>query len=285
MERVQKVLEKFGLSENEIKVYLACLKHEDMSPFKISKLTKIPRTTIYDILMGLALKNLVELEQSDGFTKQQTRVRTKNPSELRKTLRKKREDLKLLEWDLLEILPELKGDYYKKTTNADFKFYPGVEGAKKVYFGLDQKRGDYDEIAWTYLMRVDSFGKEFVDRDTDKIIKNVAKTGKKVREIVPLNQFSRDILVYTYGRSPGFLDTWEYRYIDHELFQLYLRLAISGTRVRMTCAEDDEIWGIVINSKLLSKSIQSIFEMTWLMATPVTEEVLKGWEKDSYLIS
>ncbi|MBU0975756.1 MAG: helix-turn-helix domain-containing protein [Patescibacteria group bacterium] len=282
MDSKAKVLEKFGLSEKEIIVYLECLKHSESSPYSLSKATGIPRTTIYDVLMDLALKNLVELEQSDGFTKQQTRVKAKNPSELRKTVRNRRKSLEDLEIDLIEILPELKGTYHKdRKPNANFQFYPGIEGAKKTYYGLEGKRRIYDDIAWTYLIRADAFGHQEIDKDMAEAARKQRLAGRRVREIVPLNDWTRDILVYTYIQNPNFLETWDYRYIDSPIFKMYLRFAVAGTRIRITSIEDDEMWGLVMNSRLFSDSIRSIFELTWSMAIPVTEKILKEWKRES----
>jgi len=50
---LKRALKKFGLTDPEIKIYLACLKHESVSPFQLSKITNITRTTVYDILMEL----------------------------------------------------------------------------------------------------------------------------------------------------------------------------------------------------------------------------------------
>ncbi|MDD3647372.1 MAG: helix-turn-helix domain-containing protein [Candidatus Dojkabacteria bacterium] len=277
-----KVLEKYGLSDKEIIVYLECLKHSESSPYSLSKATKIPRTTIYDVLMDLALKNLVELEQSDGFTKQQTRVKAKNPSELRKNIRERRQSLEDLEIDLLEILPELKGTYHKeRSPNAAFQFYPGIEGAKKTYYGLEGKERIYDDIAWTYLIRADAFGHREIDKDMASENRKLRLAGRKIREIVPLNDWTRDILVYTHIQNPDFMNTWDYRYVDSPMFKMYLRFAVAGTRIRITSIEDDEMWGVMINSKLLSDSIRSIFELTWTLATPVTEKILKEWKRES----
>lgn len=281
MDNKYKILEKFGLSDKEIKIYLECLKHDESSPYSLSKATRIPRTTVYDVLMDLALKRLVELKTSDGLTKQQTRVKARNPSELRKTVRRRRKSLDDLEIDLLEILPELKGDYHKSEPNADFKFYPGIEGAKKVYFGREGSKLPYEDIAWTYLIRADSFGTKKIDIDMADIVKNVKSSGKKIREIVPLNDWTRDILVYTFIRNPDFFDVWEYRYIDSPMFEMFLRIAIQGNRLRITCLEQDEVWGLQVNSKMLSKSIKSIFEITWINAEPISKEMLADWKKGS----
>ena len=127
MNLTNKILTNFGLTENEIKVYLECLKETDLGPFKIANLTGIPRTTIYEILTSLSLKGLVELQQSDGLTKQQTKVRAKNPTTIRDIVRAKKQKLSQLEVDVVEILPFLNKEYFKDEANADFQ----LKGRKK----------------------------------------------------------------------------------------------------------------------------------------------------------
>ena len=55
MDKTQRILANFGLNDNETKVYLASLKQDGLGPFKLSQLTGIPRTTIYETLMSLSL--------------------------------------------------------------------------------------------------------------------------------------------------------------------------------------------------------------------------------------
>ena len=83
MDFVDKTLVAFGLTDKEARVYRAALNYEETSPFALSRETKIPRTTVYEILFNLSLKGLVTLVQSDGFSKQQTRIKARNPSMLR----------------------------------------------------------------------------------------------------------------------------------------------------------------------------------------------------------
>ena len=115
---ILETLKRFGLSENETKVYLESLKHNETSPFQLSKATGIPRTTVYDVVMELSLKGLIELEQSDGIQKQQTKIRAKNPSILRTILQGKRKELTSLELDILNFLPNLKADFHQNKVNA-----------------------------------------------------------------------------------------------------------------------------------------------------------------------
>ncbi len=279
MKRVRKVLEQFGLSEKEIEVYLVCIKHDDLSPYKISKLVNIPRTTIYDILMSLSLKGLVELEQSDGFTKQQTKVKGKNPSELRKIIRKRRNKLFALEADVVHILPDLKRDYHKGETNTDVRYYPGVEGVKRV-FALSGELG-IPTYAWTHLMPMDALGEEWTNEVIDKSMKR-APDGED-KELVPLNDWTKHVISYQYGRNRDYLVRNNIRYIDNYAFQMYLRLEIQGEYVNMACAEGDEVWGMAIKSSALSSSLRAIYNVMWNQATPITERMVRSWGENKLL--
>ena len=55
-----------NLTPNEEKVYLVLLQTSEADPLELSKLTKLPRTRIYEILSKLALKHLLE-KKSDGY--------------------------------------------------------------------------------------------------------------------------------------------------------------------------------------------------------------------------
>lgn len=279
-------LKKFGLTENEVKVYLEALKQEELTPFQISKLTKIPRTTVYDILMGLSLKGLVELEQSDGFKKQQTLVRAKNPSILREILQKKRKELIETEADILHILPEIKKDFHKNKSNADFRFYPGLEGARKVYFeSINYELLDpYEDIyAWDMQMPMDAFGIKETNNDVDKQNRSREKRKGKVREIFPLNDWTKHVFTYQTQRNAKYIEETEYRYVENSHFSIYTRLQIAGNFVWIICAKDDEMWGIVLRSKFLALTMRSIFMDSWTHGITVTKKLVESWGRNEFV--
>lgn len=284
MNSIIKVLKEFGLSDNEAVVYIECLRHDVLSPFQIAKATAIPRTTVYDILMGLSLKGLVELEQSTGFEKQQTKVRSKNPSVLRKILQQRREDTYKVEVDISEVLPELKGMFHKDEANADFRFFPGIEGAKKVYFSMEAS-GDVNipEDYWTYLMPLDVFGSENINKDVAEGTKIRKKLGAKSRDLIPLNAWTKHVLTYQYSLDPDYLKTRDFRYIEGSIFECFQDIMIKGDYIKITCTEEDEVWGLSIKSTALSKTFRSIYNLTWQMATPITEEMVKAWGENGFL--
>ncbi len=274
---VVKALKNFGLSEKETAVYCEALKHQECSPFTLAQATGVPRTTVYDVLMGLSLKGLVQLQQSDGFSKQQTRIKANNPSILRKILRQKRQELTRTEVDILQILPMLKGDFHGSEPNADFQFFPGIEGAKEVMFGENKDEVDVPLYVFDNQMPMDAFGPKEMDDLVDRSSIFRQKTLHKNKEIFVLSDWTKHATVYQHHRNPNYLSTQELRFLDHPVLDFNLRLAIKETRLLITCAHEEEVWGLIINSKALSSMLNSIFQFMWLQSKPVTTEVVESW--------
>lgn len=282
MNRINKTLKNYGLSDNEIVVYLEALKHEELSPYKLSKLTGVPRTTVYDVMTSLSLKGLIVLIQNEGLEKQQTRIKANNPSVLRDMINKRHQDLHKLETDVVDILPELKGNYFKNTDNADFRFYEGVEGARYVMNSDFEDNVDMPLYVVTHLMPMDLFGTEAINDMVSNDIKNMRLSKYKPKKLIPLTEWTMHVISYQYERDPSYIKDREIRLIDSSLFDIKQRIAIKGDKVRITCAERDEIWGMIINSKEMSRSLRSMFQLLWYTAQPVTEALVKSWGPSEY---
>ncbi len=284
MNTIYKTLSDFGLSKNEILVYLEAIKHTEISPFKLARLTKVPRTTVYDVMMTLALKGLITVKTSQGLEKQQTWIVAKNPSVLREMIVKRRDDLNKLDVDVVDILADLKKDHLQEKPNANFSFYPGIAGVKRV-FGLIQNIPSNVEIyLWDHFMPMDTMGKEYINQEVAQGLKakDMSKQ-KRVKTIIPLNDWTRHVLSYQYGRDPLYTQYHEFRFIDKSKFNLYLDMYVFLDRVALVCAKDEEAWGIMIKSKLLSLSFKSIFEVLWENAIPVTEKFVKSLGENAFL--
>lgn len=279
--RANEVLIKFGLSDNEAKVYQSALQLGETSPFGISKSTGIPRTSVYSILTDLALKGLVELESSTGLMKQQTKVKAKNPSVLRDILWAKRANLVKQEVDIVEILPFLKKEYLKDTTNADFQFFPGMEGANHVMFDYDGV--DQDTYVFDYLIPMDATGNKEMNEGVDKGIKLWSKGKAIERNLISLTPWSQHALSYQVERNPHYLDRVEHRYLPFELSDISIMARIKGDRTWIISVQGDEVWGIKIRSANLANSLISIHQALWKLATPITQATIKTWSPNPYL--
>ena len=279
--RTQKVLEEFGLSENEALVYQSALNLGETSPFKISKSTGIARTTVYAVLTDLALKGLVELESATGLMKQQTKVKAKNPSVLREILWEKRKDLIQKEVNIVEILPYLKKEYLKDSSNADFQFFAGEEGAKKVNFDIDSV--DQDSYVFDYMTPMDVFGSKETNAGVEHAIKVQSKLKSTEYNLISLTPWSKHVLSYQVGRNPNYLHHVEHRELPFELSGLSVWIHIKGDRVRIVSVKGDEVWGLIIRSTNLSTSLISIHQALWKLATPLTKDKIDSWGENEYL--
>ncbi len=115
-------LQKFGLSEKESKVYLACLELGDSLASDISLKSNLPRTLIYDII-----ERLIDLGIISYAIKNNTKhFQAADPKELIRLVKEKEESL-------ISIMPELqKLQKIKGTKRPKVEVYEGKEGMKTV---------------------------------------------------------------------------------------------------------------------------------------------------------
>lgn len=285
MKIAKKSLRKFGLTDNEIAVYIIALTHEELSPYTASKVTGIPRTTIYDIFMSLSLKGLIDLEHNSGFEKQQTRIRAKNPSIMRKILEERRRESYDIETDLSLVLPLLKREYHKEDSNALVQFFPGIDGMRKVYLeleGVEQKSYE-DAISWTNLMPLDVLGGKTVNSDVRQGSVSRLKKNIRTKYLVPLNNWTKHVMTYQSSIDPDYLKTREFRFIESPMFECYLEVVMANNVFRAACAEGEEVWGLVIKSKAFIATFRSIFMSQWQQAQPITPALVKSWGENEFL--
>lgn len=119
MENLISVLTKFGLSEKESKVYLACLELGEATAYDIALKTHLPRTLIYDLF-----KRLIERGIASFIIRNKKKYfSVVSPEELIQLLKEKEEILKA-------NLESLKRIQKKKTELPKVNVHIGMEGIK-----------------------------------------------------------------------------------------------------------------------------------------------------------
>lgn len=276
---IYKVLNMFGLSDTEIQIYLEVLKNS-ASPNELSKTTGIARSTVYNIIDDLVKVGLVKVNDKTG----QTEVIAENPEVFRTILRHQRRDSVNLENQINFILPELKGEINLES-NASVKYLSGTTGAAEVYFNTDVEHPECTLFNWTKLLPLDALGNENVTKSARKLEKRRQKMHKKMKILVPLNDWTRHVISYQASLDPDYLRVRDIRFIDDSGFNAYLDLVISGDNVKITCAEGNELWGMLMNSAALAKTFISMFELNWQSATPVTNDHIELWGRDGIMFT
>jgi len=116
---------QIGLEEKEARVYLASLSLGPSTILKLSKVSEVKRTTIYEIIDSLEKKGLMKKE-IHGF---KTLYSAEHPERLENSLDAKRIMLS-------KMLPELEGLFQLKGTESAIKFYNGLHAIKNIYNDL-----------------------------------------------------------------------------------------------------------------------------------------------------
>ena len=281
MSTITSTLISLGLTDNEIKIFRQILREHETNPYALARATGIPRTTVYEILTNLALKELIELKKSDGFTKQQTKILARDPSCIRTIIRNRREALARIDAEIVHILPMLKKEYVPSEPNADFQFFPGIEGAKKVFLNACMDDIDMPEYVFNYKIADDTFGREVINTIVEA--ENNRKRKYIPKEILPLTEWTKHCLTYHYGRDPRYISSTNMRYIDQPGFDITSRISIKDTRIWIVSVEGEECWGVIMKSKTYAQTLIAIFNVLWTVAIPITTDVLSQWGENEYL--
>lgn len=282
MNQTYSVLSKLGLSENEVKVYEEAIKHVKIAPYALAKAIGMPRTTVYDVMLNLALKGLITVRQSQGLEKQQTWIEAKNPSTLREMVFKQRKELAQTEVDLVDILPILKGEYSKHVENTGFQMYPGIEGAKRVMNQTVEAKKNSTLRVFESLMPMDTLGKKLINEDVDVGLQSKRTTHTSIKSLIVLNKWTKHVLSYQHKRNGDYIRLHNFRYIDNPLLSINLDISLLEDTIRCVCTQDNEAWGLIIKSAKLAKTLESIFDVLWVQSSEISEKNIEEWGENEF---
>lgn len=125
---LEKALQKFGLREKEIKVYLALLNLGPSPVRKIAKEANINRGTSYDILKELARMGLAGYYEK----KSHKYFAPEDPAKIIGILQERENEIARTKSELNKIIPDLQSLYSKISQRPFVKYYEGYSGAKEI---------------------------------------------------------------------------------------------------------------------------------------------------------
>lgn len=248
---LESTLLHLGLSENEIKVYVATFSRSFLSASEIAKKVFLPRTTVYNVLGALGKKGLVE-----SIIKKRTKYFTSlDPKNLITFLDLKTKELAKNKKDLENLLPDLVSLYNPHVSRPKLYFYEGMKGMFKT---IDDTLSTTDEIIG--YSSIDSW---FLHPQAKKYIieygkKRVLEKKIKGRFIVPQTP-ANEKYITEYPGFPGPLTQVKYTPYESSLFRNELN--IYGNRVMIAAL--DELFGVIIESKSIADTQRGIFNLLW----------------------
>jgi predicted transcriptional regulator len=138
------ILEKLGLTPGEIKAYLALLKLGPSSTGAIAKKSGVSRSKLYAILDKLEKKGLASHVERRGVINFQA----VEPSKIKDYIYEKENELKRLEKEFDNFLPELQSYYEEKSKIQNVTVYQGFKGLMVAngHIYLKLKKGEEYQV-------------------------------------------------------------------------------------------------------------------------------------------
>lgn len=239
--RIEKALAEVGLGKNKGAVYIASLELGPASVYQIAEKSKLPRTTVHEILGNLLHMGLVSF-----VSKGRTRIYTaEQPDKLKSLLRQKEEIVDA-------ILPELALIANTSGLRPKVKFFEGIEGIKTVF---EDTLTSEDNTLRGILSMADLYkvpGREYME----SYVKRRIEAGFKLNVVRSKTTEAEN----TWATSMR--ESRELRYApENMLFPMtiyiydFRKIGIIGT--------EKENFGMIIESEDLYTTMKNMFEVLW----------------------
>ena len=240
----QEILKKAGLSDNEAKVYLACLELGTTTVLKINRQTGIKRATIYLTLDSLLSKGLVKKVPKKTTTLYAAEEPKKIAYKLEESLR-----------DFNELLPVFEAKL-KRTDKPKITYYEGKDAlwdliineifpAETIYFSSTSVK----EITKVYPTIFDIWREKFLPHKNSEKILDIVGNEKEDLDYA----YSEAAMPYT-----KFLPAGKKFYTD---------IIVADNRLFIISYKN--LFAIGIESADIVKSFKTIVELAWQSAIPV----------------
>lgn len=235
---MEQELKDFGLTDKEIKVYLALLNLGTALVQDIAKKAGTYRTYTYEVLKSLKEKGIVSYVIRSG--KQYFEVA--QPEKLINILKEKENKIK-------SILPNLKDIYKSSPEKPNVEIYEGKQGLKTILDDMIRTKKEILVYGTTkrQLELLSFYFPNFIKRRVKSRIKTKVIT-ERSKEALKISKAGKKEL-----RTMRFLP----KKID-----LPTATNIYGNKVAILSLEKDII-GIIIENEAIAKTQRQVFELLW----------------------
>ena len=232
-------LKNIGLDENEIKVYIACLKTGRSKVNEISKKSGLNRTTTYGVLKSLKEKGFISSILKDNIK----HFQAADPEHLVDILEERKSKIE-------DVLPQLKKMEESVHVKHKVEFFEGRRGLKTVINDLTKKSNCTVKILGSYT-KFHKFSKSFAKRyHRERKRKNI-----HVEAIVADTKNERK------AKKDEKEELRETRFI--QIKPLESECYIYRNKIAFVSFEEDNLRGVMIEDKKLSHLQNILFDNLW----------------------
>lgn len=249
-----KVLEPYGLTEDEAKVYLDLVENGALSALQISRNLHLGRTKVYRLLDKLITKELVLQKPRDsGLT-----FVADPPSQLELLLTKREGELKTLRANLPSIVSSLE-------THSQ----AGIQGSQVLYYrgarGLSQ-------VNWHLLRAKSGFVSYEVDTAEAYLSKQESEDlrARLVEERITMRSFTNQRSIQPFTQIAGLTDLWQVKHLDPKVLKISADIFIyNNVYTVVNYLSPTDVFAVEIYNRELAYMQKQIFEQLWKTAQPL----------------
>ncbi len=247
---IKPILQKIGLSQKEVDIYLTCLEHGPETITNLARLSGYKRSTLY---------NMVEKLLRDGFIilirrHKRTLYDAEKPRKLLISLRARERELE-------QLMPQLEEIRNTKKEITNVETYESPEAVKILYDEIYDSFNYKEEVCFLTSMR-DLFKNlpEVVDAYLAKI---EGQANYKIRELIFNDEDGRRYVKLLRGKD-----------VSHQIrllppdFLLYNDLVICGDKV-VIFSYKNRIVATKFDNKEIATTMKTLFEWAWKNAKVV----------------
>ncbi len=244
MSTITQTLSQFGLTPNQVKVYMALLELGEAKAQDIAKKARILRTTTYEVLEQLKEIGLISM-----YVRHNARMyMAEPPRKLTRILDSKQEAIK-------EALPELESLYNVGDFKPKIRYYEGLEGYKTVY--EDSLTAHSKKISAILSMQdmLDKLGENYMNNYISKrIAAHIALRVIRIEshEIKSIWQTLKEELRQVRLAPKNFI------------FPLTMLIYDNKTAIMSTRREN---FGLIIESREFMQTQKALFDVLWQVSS------------------
>jgi HTH-type transcriptional regulator, sugar sensing transcriptional regulator len=243
---LQSTLSLLGLTPKETKFYLSSFKLGPSSVNEIARDAKLERSTAYLIFQDLLDKGFIQ-EDHKSYGK---KIFAVEPKDLIRMLGSKQRQLRRLELELEENLPELQALYQASEIRPKVRVFEGKSGLLNVWQDILSSKSEI--LLWTNQETETSiFPEEFHKRFIDE----------RIKKNLPIK-----VLAVSNKKAEGLQKTDSKELRETKILPSGVNFSaetyIYNNKIAILDYKKDII-GVIIESEPMSNSHRAIFEMTW----------------------
>lgn len=242
MSKVEDIIKKIGLNENEVKIYLALLKYGQSVISDISRHSGVKRGTVYQYIDDLTARNIVRKTVKG----KRILYYPEDPKKLLKILDHTRRAFN-------EIFPELNAMYATTSSKPAVRYYEGKDGLRAVYREMTKT----SKTLWS-MFSADRYFQIFSEKDSNDFVDNIYHSGGQLRDLVQNSKLGVQYVKEKWGGK-----TAVSKLLPKD-FNFSVDLLIAGDTIAMISF--DNLVAIVIENKGIAELQSNFLKFIWKSA-------------------